>query len=70
MLCFVLVLVITVLYVSSKAASKIGEAYDFGTGKGCLSLLASLVVIGIINLGVGYWMMQTFGLALLTVVEG
>lgn len=58
-LCFVLILVVLSLYVSSQTAGKIGEAYDFGTGKGCLSLLVSLLVIGTVNLGILYVMAQS-----------
>ena len=67
-LCFVLALVILTLYVSSKTASKIGEAYDFGTAKGCLSLMVSLVVIGIINGGIYYLLLQSLGWVLSNVV--
>lgn len=66
-LCFVLILVVLSLYVSSQTANKIGEAYDFGTGKGCLSLLISLLVIGTVNLGILYVMAQSLITTLSTI---
>lgn len=70
MLCFVLVLFGLSLYISIKTASKIGEAYDFGTGKGCLSLLVSLIIIGIINAGISYLMAQSLGTAFNSLMIG
>ena len=69
-LCFVLVLFGLSFYVSVKTASKIGEAYDFGTGKGCLSLLISLIIIGIINTGISYIFAQSFSTALNGIMIG
>jgi len=69
-LCFVIVLFGLSLYISVKTASKIGEAYDFGTGKGCLSLLISLLIIGIINAGISYVLAQSLDTALNSVVTG
>ncbi len=62
-LCFVLALVLMTLYVSGKTSGKVGEAYDFGVAKGCLSLTISLLVILLINAGISYLMVQTLGLA-------
>jgi hypothetical protein len=59
-LCLVLVLVGLSLYTSFKTSGKIGEAYDFGAGKGCLTLLIGLVVIGLINAGIGLVLGQAF----------
>ncbi|MEP7292319.1 MAG: HEAT repeat domain-containing protein [Chloroflexota bacterium] len=67
-LCFVLVVVGLALYVSSKTASKIGEAYDFGTGKGCVSLLISLIILGILNAGISVVLAQTLGTALSSLI--
>lgn len=53
-LCFTVVLVILSLYVSSQTSGKIGEAYDFGAGKGCLTLVISSLVILVINAGIGF----------------
>lgn len=69
-LCFVIVLFGLSLYISVKTASKIGEAYDFGTGKGCMSLLISLVIIGIINAGISYLLAQSLSTALNSGVIG
>lgn len=57
-LCFTVILVGLTLYMSFKTSGKIGEAYDFGAGKGCLSLLAGVLLIGLINAGIGYLMGQ------------
>lgn len=57
-LCFTLVLAGLTFYMLFKTSGKIGEAYDFGAGKGCLSLLAGVVLIGLINAGIGYLMGQ------------
>lgn len=62
-LCLVIVLVVLSLYVSGKTSSKVGEAYDFGAAKGCLTLIASALIIGLINAGISYLMVQTLGLA-------
>ena len=59
-LCLVLVLVGLSLYTSFKTSGKIGEAYDFGAGKGCLTLLIGLLVIGLINAGIGLVLGQAF----------
>lgn len=69
-LCFVLVLFGLSFYVSVKTASKIGEAYDFGTGKGCLSLLFSLIPIGILFSAIFYMLAQSFSTALNGVMIG
>ena len=37
------------LYISFKTMSKVGEAYDFGAMKGCLSLVVGSFIVGIIN---------------------
>ncbi len=37
------------LYISFKTMSKVGETYDFGTMKGCLSLFAGSIIVGIIS---------------------
>lgn len=57
-LCFTLVLAGLTLYMLFKTSGKIGEAYDFGAGKGCLSLLAGVLLIGLINAGIAYLMGQ------------
>jgi hypothetical protein len=62
-LCFVIILVGLSLYVSGKTSGKVGEAYAFGAGKGCLTVVISIVVIGLINAGIGYLMVQALGLA-------
>jgi hypothetical protein len=69
-LCFVIVLFGLSFYISLKTASKIGEAYDFGTGKGCLSLLISLIIVGIINASISYILAQSLGTALNSIVTG
>ena len=46
-LCIALPLVLLSLYVSGKTSSKIGEAYDFGAGKGCLAYFISIIVLGV-----------------------
>lgn len=43
--CIVLPLILLSLYVSGKTSSKIGEAYDFGTLKGCLAYFVSIVIL-------------------------
>jgi hypothetical protein len=62
--CFIIVLVILVLYVSGKTSGKIGEAYDFGGAMGCVTLVLSGLVIFAINAVLGYVLGQAFGLAL------
>lgn len=62
-LCLVLVLVGLSLYVSFKTSGKIGEAYDFGAGKGCLALVISFLVIGLINAVIGFLLGQALGAA-------
>lgn len=47
-LCLVLPLVLLSLYVSGKTSGKIGEAYDFGTTKGCLAYFISILIITVI----------------------
>jgi hypothetical protein len=44
-LCFVIPLILLTLYVSGKTSSKIGEAYDFGTLKGCLAYFVSILIL-------------------------
>ena len=65
-----LVLVGLSLYVSVKTAGKIGEAYDFGAGKGCLAYLISLLVIGLINGGIYFVLGQSLITALSAVTPG
>jgi hypothetical protein len=62
-LCGALILIILSLYVSVKTASTVGEAYDFGAAKGCMALLISLLVIGVINTVLSFVMAQTLGIA-------
>ncbi len=63
LLCFVIILAGLSLYVSGKTSSKVGEAYDFGAAKGCVTVIVSVLVIGLINGLIGYLMVQTLGLA-------
>jgi hypothetical protein len=37
------------LYISFKTIGKVGETYDFGTMKGCLSLVVGSFIVGIIS---------------------
>jgi hypothetical protein len=60
-ICGVLILVILTLYVTIKTASKVGEAYDFGAAKGCMALLISALVIGLINAIISFVMAQALG---------
>lgn len=66
--CIVLPLILLTLYVSGKTSSKIGEAYDFGTLKGCLAhfiiILVIAVAAGVILLIVG----QAFGTMLQSLI--
>jgi asparagine N-glycosylation enzyme membrane subunit Stt3 len=66
--CIVVPLILLTLYVSGKTSSKIGEAYDFGTLKGCLAhfiiILVIAVAAGVILLIVG----QAFGTMLQSVI--
>lgn len=48
-LCIVLPLIFLSLYVSGKTSGKIGEAYDFGTGKGCLAYLFGIIIFAILS---------------------
>jgi hypothetical protein len=36
------------LYTFFKLAGKIGSAYDFGTGKGCLSVILASIILGLL----------------------
>ncbi|MBL8160789.1 MAG: hypothetical protein JNJ61_02310 [Anaerolineae bacterium] len=42
------------LFVMFKGAARIGEAYDFGAAKGCLSQGIALVLLGVLNFLAGY----------------
>ena len=64
LLCFVIILVGMTLYLSLQTAGKIGEAYDFGMAKGCVTVLISLLVIGLINLAIAFVMGQTLSAAI------
>lgn len=59
-LCFTVVLAGLTLYMLFKTSGKIGEAYNFGAGKGCLSLVFGVLIIGLINAGIGYLLGQAF----------
>jgi hypothetical protein len=63
-LCLVLPLILLSLYVSGKTSSKIGEAYDFGTAKGCLAYFISIVIIFVITFVLSFVSVQAFGAAL------
>jgi hypothetical protein len=62
--CFVIVLVILLLYILFNTSGKIGTAYDFGAAKGCMALIGSYVVVLILNAVLGYVLAQIFGVAL------
>ena len=57
-LCPVIILLILTLYVAGQTSSKVGEAYDFGGAKGCVTVILSSIVIILINLLVFYVMFQ------------
>lgn len=65
-LCIVIPLVLLSLYVSGKTSSKIGEAYDFGTFKGCLAYFISILVLAIGTVVLFF----IAGQALLTTLQG
>jgi len=49
--CVVIILVGMALYVLGNTSSKIGEAYDFGGARGCISLnLSNFIIIGLFSL--------------------
>lgn len=37
------------LFLSLKIISRVGEAYDFGAAKGCMSLIAGSIIVGVIS---------------------
>src|SRR5262249_27638087 len=57
-LCFLLAVIIVSLYVAVQTSNKVGEAYDFGGAKGCLSVTLSTLVILIIYGVIGYVMFR------------
>ena len=57
-LCPMIILLVLTLYVAGKTSSKVGEAYDFGGAKGCVTVILSSIVIILINLLVFYVMFQ------------
>jgi hypothetical protein len=52
------------MYVSGKTSGKIGEAYDFGTTKGCLAYFISILIISVIFVVLGLITAQAAGLTL------
>ncbi len=64
-LCFVLLLVGLSLYVSGKTSSKIGEAYDFGGARGCLSYTLAVLLISAVTVALILLLAQIAGTAAL-----
>ncbi len=69
-LCFVLALVAVSLYLTVKTSDKVGEAYDFGGAKGCLSVTLSTLVILLIYGVIGYLMAQAISATISQVRPG
>lgn len=64
-LCFVLILTGLSLYVSGKTSSKIGEAYDFGAARGCLSYSLAVLLISVVTVVLVLLLAQIAGTAAL-----
>lgn len=69
-LCLALPLVLLSLYVSGKTSGKIGEAYDFGTAKGCLAYFIGILVIAVILAAVSIVAWQVLGVSLQNLIPG
>ncbi len=69
-LCFFIAVVILGLYVTVQTSNKVGEAYDFGGGKGCLSVTLTTLVILLIYGAIGYAMWQALAATIAQVHPG
>ncbi|MBI1255976.1 MAG: hypothetical protein GC204_00755 [Chloroflexi bacterium] len=69
-LCPTIVLLILSLYVVGQTSSKVGEAYDFGGAKGCVTVILSSLVIILINFLVFYVMFQAVSLTVGKITTG
>ncbi|MBL8130541.1 MAG: HEAT repeat domain-containing protein [Anaerolineae bacterium] len=63
-LCPALVLIGLSLYILGKTSGKVGEAYGFGGGMGCLAVTGSTLVLMILNGVAGYLVLQAMGVVL------
>jgi len=69
-LCPMIILVVLALYVSGQTSSKVGQAYDFGGAKGCLTVIASSLIIFVINAVIYYAMVQSLSAAFSQIKPG
>ncbi|MBK8025418.1 MAG: HEAT repeat domain-containing protein [Chloroflexi bacterium] len=63
-LCPAIVLIGIAGYIMAKTSGKVGEAYGFGGGLGCVSVLGSVLVLSVLNGVIGYIALQAMGFAL------